>query len=89
MSRAEELKALVAADNRLSFEEARTSRDVLRGTEQSGETVVRVCWRVLNQECISNWIILNRLKKFRSSEERLLCAVVCKMYIFFYPFLFK
>uniref|UniRef100_A0A8D3AD51 Serine/threonine-protein kinase ULK3 n=1 Tax=Scophthalmus maximus TaxID=52904 RepID=A0A8D3AD51_SCOMX len=29
-SRAEELKALVASDNRLSFEEARTSRDVLR-----------------------------------------------------------
>uniref|UniRef100_A0A665VUL5 Serine/threonine-protein kinase ULK3 n=1 Tax=Echeneis naucrates TaxID=173247 RepID=A0A665VUL5_ECHNA len=31
VSRAEELKALVASDNRLSFEEARTSRDVLRG----------------------------------------------------------
>lgn len=30
VSRAEELKALVAADNRLSFEQARTSRDVLR-----------------------------------------------------------
>ncbi|XP_039650139.1 serine/threonine-protein kinase ULK3 isoform X2 [Perca fluviatilis] len=30
VSRAEELKALVASDNRLSFEEARTSRDVLR-----------------------------------------------------------
>lgn len=33
MSRAEELKALVASDNRLSFEEARTARDVLRGKE--------------------------------------------------------
>jgi len=33
VSRAEELKALVASDNRLSFEEARTSRDVLRGKE--------------------------------------------------------
>lgn len=62
MSRAEELKALVAADNRLSFEEARTSRDVMRGTEQSGETAARVCCRLLNQECISDWIILNRLK---------------------------
>nr|XP_046266732.1 serine/threonine-protein kinase ULK3 isoform X3 [Scatophagus argus] len=30
VSRAEELKALVASDNRLSFEEAQTSRDVLR-----------------------------------------------------------
>uniref|UniRef100_A0A8C9YJ31 Serine/threonine-protein kinase ULK3 n=1 Tax=Sander lucioperca TaxID=283035 RepID=A0A8C9YJ31_SANLU len=30
VSRAEELKALVASDNRRSFEEARTSRDVLR-----------------------------------------------------------
>ncbi|TKS69774.1 Serine/threonine-protein kinase ULK3 [Collichthys lucidus] len=30
VSRAEELKALVASDNRLSFEEARTSRDILR-----------------------------------------------------------
>ncbi|XP_062245326.1 serine/threonine-protein kinase ULK3 isoform X2 [Platichthys flesus] len=30
VSRAEELKALVASENRLSFEEARTSRDVLR-----------------------------------------------------------
>lgn len=30
MSRAEELKALVASDNRASFEEARTSRDILR-----------------------------------------------------------
>ncbi|KAF3686886.1 Serine/threonine-protein kinase ULK3 [Channa argus] len=30
VSRAEELKALVDSDNRLSFEEARTSRDVLR-----------------------------------------------------------
>ncbi|KAM3876908.1 serine/threonine-protein kinase ULK3 [Diretmus argenteus] len=30
VSRAEELKALVASDNRLSFEEARTARDVLR-----------------------------------------------------------
>lgn len=30
VSRAEELKALVASDNRQSFEEARTSRDVLR-----------------------------------------------------------
>lgn len=35
VSRAEELKALVASDNRLSFEEARTSRDVLRGNEPS------------------------------------------------------
>uniref|UniRef100_A0A672ZB25 Serine/threonine-protein kinase ULK3 n=1 Tax=Sphaeramia orbicularis TaxID=375764 RepID=A0A672ZB25_9TELE len=30
VSRAEELKTLVASDNRVSFEEARTSRDVLR-----------------------------------------------------------
>uniref|UniRef100_I3J457 Serine/threonine-protein kinase ULK3 n=1 Tax=Oreochromis niloticus TaxID=8128 RepID=I3J457_ORENI len=30
VSRAEELKALVASDNRLSFEQARTSRDILR-----------------------------------------------------------
>lgn len=35
VSRAEELKALVASDNRLSFEEARTSRDVLRGNEHN------------------------------------------------------
>uniref|UniRef100_A0A672Z8K4 Serine/threonine-protein kinase ULK3 n=1 Tax=Sphaeramia orbicularis TaxID=375764 RepID=A0A672Z8K4_9TELE len=35
VSRAEELKTLVASDNRVSFEEARTSRDVLRGNEHS------------------------------------------------------
>uniref|UniRef100_A0A672I504 Serine/threonine-protein kinase ULK3 n=1 Tax=Salarias fasciatus TaxID=181472 RepID=A0A672I504_SALFA len=34
VSRAEELKALVASDYKLSFEEARTSRDVLRGKER-------------------------------------------------------
>uniref|UniRef100_A0A3B3ZV08 Serine/threonine-protein kinase ULK3 n=1 Tax=Periophthalmus magnuspinnatus TaxID=409849 RepID=A0A3B3ZV08_9GOBI len=31
VSRAEELKALMASDNRVSFEEARTARDLLRG----------------------------------------------------------
>ncbi|XP_028293449.1 serine/threonine-protein kinase ULK3 isoform X2 [Gouania willdenowi] len=35
VSRAEELKALVASDNKLSFEEARTCRDVLRGMSQN------------------------------------------------------
>ncbi|XP_061567631.1 serine/threonine-protein kinase ULK3 [Cololabis saira] len=34
VSRAEELKALLASDNRRSFEEARTSRDVLREMSQ-------------------------------------------------------
>lgn len=34
VSRAEELKALLASDNKQSFEEARTSRDILRGKEQ-------------------------------------------------------
>lgn len=33
VSRAEELKVLLASDNKQSFEEARTSRDVLRGKE--------------------------------------------------------
>ena len=32
VSRAEELKALVATDNRLSFEKAKNTRDILRGT---------------------------------------------------------
>ena len=36
-SRAEELKALVASDNREHFEEARTARDVLRGRAPYGE----------------------------------------------------
>ena len=34
-SRAEELKALVALDNRLSFEKAQTSRDLLQGNVHS------------------------------------------------------
>lgn len=34
ISRAEELKALLASDNKRSFEEARSARDVLRGKER-------------------------------------------------------
>uniref|UniRef100_A0A8C8A220 Serine/threonine-protein kinase ULK3 n=1 Tax=Oryzias sinensis TaxID=183150 RepID=A0A8C8A220_9TELE len=36
VSRAEELKALLASDNKRSFEEARSARDVLRGKEREG-----------------------------------------------------
>lgn len=36
VSRAEELKALLASDNKRSFEEARSARDVLRGKERDG-----------------------------------------------------
>uniref|UniRef100_A0A3B3Q8C3 Serine/threonine-protein kinase ULK3 n=1 Tax=Paramormyrops kingsleyae TaxID=1676925 RepID=A0A3B3Q8C3_9TELE len=39
VSRAEELKALVASDNRTSFEEARSARGILRGNGGGGESV--------------------------------------------------
>lgn len=52
MSRAEELKALLASDNRLNFQEVRTSTDVLRGKEM----VQRVLW-------YSGTLVLVRAKK--------------------------
>uniref|UniRef100_A0A8C6PTL6 Serine/threonine-protein kinase ULK3 n=1 Tax=Nothobranchius furzeri TaxID=105023 RepID=A0A8C6PTL6_NOTFU len=43
VSRAEELKALLTSDNKRSFEEARTSRDVLRGKEPQLEPYSLSC----------------------------------------------
>lgn len=50
VSRAEELKALVASDNRTSFEEARSARDILRGNGGGGGGVwnpsVLLSWKI-------------------------------------------
>lgn len=50
VSRAEELKALLASDHRLSFEEARTYTGVLRGKAEL----------VRRQELVSCWLGFNR-----------------------------
>uniref|UniRef100_A0A3B3X2W7 Serine/threonine-protein kinase ULK3 n=1 Tax=Poecilia mexicana TaxID=48701 RepID=A0A3B3X2W7_9TELE len=59
VSRAEELKALLASDNKRSFEEAKTSRDVLRGKERTPCLCFQIVFNSFFPEGLSMWVAPN------------------------------